>query len=88
MNPLLKYSLARIGFFVVPFVVFVLIGFDMVTSALFATGVALILSLVALRTLRAAASAHLGTLGKRAGQGDYDQDMAIEDRIADDNTGR
>ncbi len=88
MSPLTKYTLARIGFFVVPFVALVVIGVEIVTSALIATTAALVLSLFALRKLRGAASAQIGGLKRRAGQGEYDDDMANEDRIVDNGKGR
>lgn len=86
MNPLVKYTLARLAFFLVPFVAFVMVGFDVVASALFATVIALLLSLFTLRSLRSAASAHLDSLSTRAGKGEYDGDMAVEDRIVDNKT--
>jgi hypothetical protein len=81
MSPVTKYSIARLTFFLVPFLVAVWLGIDVVFSALIGTGVALVLSLVALRKLRGEASAQVGSWKTRAGKGEYDQDMAREDNI-------
>lgn len=81
MSPVTKYTLVRLGFFLVPFGILLLLGVDVVLSALGGTIAALILSLVALRGLRGEASKQIGSWTTRAGKGEYDQDMAREDNI-------
>jgi hypothetical protein len=81
MSPVTKYSLVRLAFFLVPFVILLLLGVDVIFAALAGTGVALVLSLVVLKNMRAEASKQVGSWKVRAGKGEYDQDMAREDNI-------
>ena len=58
-NPLLVYTLARLGVFAVVLTALILIGIHPILATIFATMIAFSISLVFFRKLRAASSAQL-----------------------------
>ena len=80
MSPLVTYSLARLGFFLVPLAVLLLLGFDWVWGAVIATIIALALSMLTLRGLRQRAA---DKLQRRTEKPEKDRDSDTEDRQVD-----
>lgn len=76
MSTWIQYTLARLAFFVVPLVILLVVGTGWVLSAVFASLIALALSVLFLNDLRARLSAEIST---RVAKPTKDTDSDIED---------
>ncbi len=84
MNPWIQYTLARLGLFLVPLVIMVAIGVGWLWSSIFATLIALSLSVLFLHPLRARLSTEIV---KRVEKPTHDIDSDIEDSQIDSAKG-
>lgn len=80
MNPWIHYTLARLGLFLVPLVLFIALGVGWLWSSIFAALIALALSVLFLNPLRARLSAEIT---KRVQKPAPDIDSDIEDSQID-----
>jgi hypothetical protein len=80
MNPWIQYTLARLGLFLVPLVLFIAIGVGWLWSSIFAALIALALSILFLNPLRARLSTEIT---KRVQKPAPDIDSDIEDSQID-----
>ena len=80
MNPWIQYTLARLGLFLIPLVIMVAIGVGWLWSSIFATLIALSLSVLFLNPLRARLSTEIA---QRVQKPDPDLDSDIEDSQID-----
>lgn len=80
MKPLVVYSAVRLGMFIVALAALLLIGFDWVWGAVFATVITFALSIIFLGRLRNAAAS---ALRRRVEKPELDADTAHEDSQID-----
>jgi hypothetical protein len=80
MNPWIQYTLARLGLFLVPLVIMIVIGVGWLWSSIFATLISLALSVLFLNPLRARLSTEIT---KRVEKPTPDEDSDIEDSQID-----
>jgi hypothetical protein len=80
MNPWIQYTLARLGLFLIPLVIMVAIGVGWLWSSIFATLIALSLSVLFLNPLRARLST---AIAQRVQKPAPDLDSDIEDSQID-----
>jgi hypothetical protein len=80
MNPWIQYTLARLGLFLIPLVIMVAIGVGWLWSSIFATLIALSLSVMFLNPLRARLSTEIA---QRVQKPTPDFDSDIEDSQID-----
>lgn len=76
VKPLLTYSIVRLGMFVVALAALLLLGFDWIWGAVFATGITFALSIIFLGTLRQRAAE---AIRNRVDKPVLDSDTAHED---------
>lgn len=76
MSPWIKYTLARLGFFLVPLAILVWVGTGWLLSAVFASLIALALSVLFLNGLRSRLSTEITT---RVTKPNKDVDSDVED---------
>jgi cytochrome c-type biogenesis protein CcmH/NrfG len=76
MSPWIQYTLARLGIFVVTFLVLLLVGTGWLLSAIFAALISLALSVLFLGNLRAVVAKELE---RRIRKPEKDRDSAVED---------